>query len=221
MSYPLCTTFAGTAGATHRAALVSAAGEIDADFRDITAGITEIVDLTGNTGGFLAALTIPDDSQGWLFFYEGTLDDDDDFTGVTVANYLSINPAEVEPGTITADVEDIAIPAAPAEATVCRVYGYLETPGNVVAVGVPVKFRLVTSGPSKSNKLIAGRVVNATTDSQGRLADSAGNPYVDMQRTDMLTPLGAKWVVTCEQLGWCEVEFELEADTFDLAELID
>jgi hypothetical protein len=134
------------------------------------------------------------------------------YTGHQAGNILSridINPP-------TAPV--VVIPGIPADLTLCRVYGYLETPNNQPAANVSVSFILQSPNPTKSERLISGREIGASTDSQGRLTDGAGNLYVDLQRNDLLTPSGSTYLVTSEAAHLNNV-ITLDADTFDLATL--
>jgi hypothetical protein len=113
-----------------------------------------------------------------------------------------------------------AVPTAPTDVTLCRVYGYLETLDNKPAANVVLSFTLATVSPIKSERLITGRTVTAKTDSQGRVADSAANPYIDLQRNDHLAPAGSKYLVNCEALALRNKEITLAADTFDLASVV-
>jgi hypothetical protein len=114
----------------------------------------------------------------------------------------------------------IVIPGAPADASLCRVYGYLETLDNKPAANVEIAFVLASPSPTKSNRLISGRGIKIKTDSQGRVANAAGDPWLDLQRNDNLTPLGSKYLVSCKELFMVNVEITLNTDTFDLASIV-
>jgi hypothetical protein len=111
------------------------------------------------------------------------------------------------------------IPGLPPEDIVCRVYGMLKTPGNALAVGASVTFELIMQDPIHSNAIIVGRVVEATTDSSGRLSIN-GHPYVDLERNDKMIPATSHWTITSLQIGWDGCEFTLTDGLLDLASLI-
>lgn len=122
-----------------------------------------------------------------------------------------------EAGTLTSDLEmtAVAIPAAPAEASLCTVYGYLETLGNVPASGVAIDFTVVKSGKvaaAKSERNLTVLPVRVITDTNGFFETT-------LQRNDLITPAGTKTRVVSVALG-LDKEVSLEASTFDLAELI-
>ncbi len=112
-----------------------------------------------------------------------------------------------------------AVPGAPSDASTCRVYAYLETLDNKPAANVSIKFQLVALTPEKSERLISGREITVVTDSQGRVADSAGDPYLDLQRNDHITPAGTTYRVLCKEL-FLNTTITLNGDTFDLASVI-
>jgi hypothetical protein len=111
------------------------------------------------------------------------------------------------------------IPAAPVDMSLCRVYGYFETPDNQPAVGVPLTFTLTNEGPLRSERLIAGRIITVTTNDQGQLVNDAGQPWIDLQRNDLLTPAGTKYRITSGDLQFNQ-EIILSTDTLDLSTLL-
>jgi len=113
----------------------------------------------------------------------------------------------------------VVVPGAPTDLSLCRVYGYLETLDNKPATDVTVTFQLIKQ-PAKSERIIVGPKISVKTDSQGRIANDAGNPWIDLQRNDNLTPAGSKYIVNCSAAGLSKVDMTLAADTFDLASLI-
>jgi hypothetical protein len=114
----------------------------------------------------------------------------------------------------------IVIPGAPADLSLCRVYGYLETLDNKPAANVTIAFKLALKTGAKSDRIISGRTITVTTDSDGVIQDSDGNPYIDLQRNDHITPTGSKYLVNSGELGLKGKEISLESDLFDLADAI-
>ena len=110
------------------------------------------------------------------------------------------------------------IPEPPADMEMCRVTGYFETPDNKVPTGVNVVFELVTAAAIKSDRIIQGRKITATI-TNGVLT-SGTNPWVDLERNDLLTPNDSYWTVTCASVGFSGVELVLESSLFDLSSLI-
>jgi hypothetical protein len=129
-----------------------------------------------------------------------------------------------EAGTLTADIEMAAVApvAPPADASMCRVTGFFEDGNGVPSVGVSIEFHLVVpaNGAALSERMIAGRVVTATTDANGQLVDAAGNLYLDLQRNDLLLPVGTKWQVISPALGLRRVDLTLAFATYDMADLV-
>lgn len=111
-------------------------------------------------------------------------------------------------------------PGAPTDLSLCRVYGYLELIDNRPAANVAIKFTLIATAPTKSERLISGRFVRIVTDSQGRVVDADGNPWLDLQRNDHLTPTGTKYALDSKSLGFAAREITLTTDTFDLSSLV-
>lgn len=111
------------------------------------------------------------------------------------------------------------VPAAPSSASMCRVYGYLADLNFQPAVNVTLTFRL-SAAPAKGSKIITGPVITVKTDSQGRITDAAGSPYIDLQRNDAITPVGSTYIVNCAAAGVTNKSISLAADTFDLATAI-
>ena len=118
----------------------------------------------------------------------------------------------------------VVVPGAPADASLCRVFGYFEdlknrTPGD----GVAVTFTNTEKGPLKSERLIVRRIAIAKI-VDGVLTDPDADPstaYVDVQRNDLLTPNTSKYLVTCPELGLKKKEITLATDLFDLASIIE
>jgi hypothetical protein len=110
------------------------------------------------------------------------------------------------------------IPEPPADMELCRVTGYFETGDNKVPTGVNVVFELITAAAIKSDRIIQGRKITATI-TNGVLT-SGSNPWVDLERNDLLTPNDSHWTVTCASVGFNGVELVLESSLFDLATLI-
>ncbi len=120
----------------------------------------------------------------------------------------------------------VVVPGPPADLSLCRVYGYLETLDNKPAVGVKVYIQLI-SPPAKSERILSGSSasrtgpkITITTDDQGRITDASGNPWIDLQRNNLLTPAGTTYQVDCSPAGLKKAVMSLAADTFDLATLI-
>jgi hypothetical protein len=125
-------------------------------------------------------------------------------------------------GTLTAALvmTQVTIPGPPSDLSLCRVYGYLETPDNRPASRVTVTFTLVAPNPTKSERLVATRKVLATTDENGQLFDMAGNPWVDLQRNDLMTPNTTYYLVDCQALMMAAVQMTLTTSTRDLLTLV-
>ena len=135
---------------------------------------------------------------------------------LTTARATFLDRLDIDPP----DVPVIVVPGAPADLALCRVYGYLETLDNLPAANVEIAFVLVSATPTKSERLISGRGVKIKTDSLGRIKNAAGDPWLDLQRNDNLTPSGSKYLVSCKELLMVNVEITLAAATFDLASIV-
>ena len=96
--------------------------------------------------------------------------------------------------------------------------GYFETSDNKVPPVVNVVFELITAAAIKSDRIIQGRKITATI-TNGVLT-SGTNPWVDLERNDLLTPNDSYWTVTCASVGFSGVELVLESSLFDLSSLI-
>jgi hypothetical protein len=114
----------------------------------------------------------------------------------------------------------IAIPASPIDAALCRVYAYIETLDNNQNTKATIEFTLMSPDPVKSDRLIAGRTVTVGTDTGGRLVNANGDPWIDLQRNDNLTPSGTVYKVTSHELNLVAEEITLAASTFDLASVV-
>ena len=119
-----------------------------------------------------------------------------------------------------ASVPVVVLPGAPADASTCRVYGYIEDLNNQPVADVLITFELIGAEPVKSNKVLAGRKVDVRTNASGQIQDASGNAYVDLQRNDQLTPTGTYYRVTAPLLKMKNEKLELEAATYDFAGLV-
>ena len=111
----------------------------------------------------------------------------------------------------TAETPVIA-PSPPSDSSLCTVFVYTETLTNLKRAGIKLAVTLVTH-PAKSERVLEVEAAEMTTDSDGFA-------YMTLQRTDTMTPAGSVYRVNCPELGFNNLEFELEAETFDLASLI-
>ncbi len=114
----------------------------------------------------------------------------------------------------------VVVPGAPAVTGACRVYGYMELPDKTAAAGVPISFELIAPGLVASERLVAERIVKATTSATGQLMNAAGVPYVDLNRTDALSQAAAVYEVTCEALGVRRKRVTLTTSLADLRTLL-
>ena len=110
----------------------------------------------------------------------------------------------------------IVLPDPPASAQMCRVVGYFEDVNGQPARNVPVFFELLSTVPLKGNKIIVEHTLEVRTDYLGRLADKSGNAYVDIKRTDQMTPSTKTYRIRCEaaKLDWTGT---VTTTTLDLA----
>lgn len=117
--------------------------------------------------------------------------------------------------------EAVVVPGPPAETDLCRVYGYVEGADNVKLANVTVVMSLMPEKSAiASERLVAGRNVTLKTDAQGRLVGPTGDPWVDLQRNDRLTPLGTYYEVTSDGLGVYRKKVTLTSDITDLRTLL-
>lgn len=114
----------------------------------------------------------------------------------------------------------VVVPGIPAELGLCRVYAYLETVDNLPAANVEIEFILMSPGTTASERLIAGRTVTARTDAQGRLTGNGSDPFVELQRNDLLTPSGTTYLVRCPELGVAGKTVTLADGVADLRALL-
>ncbi len=114
----------------------------------------------------------------------------------------------------------IVIPSPPVDVTLCRVYGYLETVEGKPAANVTITFELLAPDPTASNKLVSGRKISVTTNVDGRIVNSDGDLWIDLQRNDHITPSGSSYVVTSKDLKMSRTPISLTTDTFDLRDLV-
>lgn len=106
----------------------------------------------------------------------------------------------------------LIIPDPAEDAGLCTVYLYSEAIDNTKRLGIAVQFELL-GGPIKSERILELAKKTLTTDGNGF-------GQITLQRTDLLTPTGRKYIVNCAALGWRNVLLELTTETFDLANLI-
>lgn len=122
------------------------------------------------------------------------------------------------------DEPAIVIPGAPAEVDMCRVYGYTETVANVKKTGVKVTFTLVVPAnlAVASERLIGERKVEMCSDAQGRLLGPTGDPWVDLQRNDLLdTASGTThYLVSSKQLGIEDKQITLTTPVVNLRDIL-
>lgn len=111
-------------------------------------------------------------------------------------------------------------PGAPSDVGLCRVYGYLETPDNRVVASAKIIFDLMPKNVAiASERLIGSRQVTVLTNEQGQIIGYDGAPYVDLQRTDILSATGGVdiwYELTSDALSLKKRKLKLEADTLDL-----
>jgi hypothetical protein len=103
-------------------------------------------------------------------------------------------------------------PEPPADQSLCRVFAYLEKPGNEAAAGIEVTFELVATTPIKSERAISGRKVSAKSDADGLL-------QIDLQRNDLMSPAGSHYLVNSPALKLVNREVTLTTETFNLLSL--
>jgi hypothetical protein len=103
-------------------------------------------------------------------------------------------------------------PEPPADQSLCRVFAYLEKPGNEAAAGIEVTFELVATTPIKSERAISGRKVSAKSDADGLL-------QIDLQRNDLMSPEGSHYLVNSPALKLVNREVTLTTETFNLLSL--
>lgn len=116
-------------------------------------------------------------------------------------------------------------PSAPSDVGLCRVYGYLETISGGFAACAEVFFYLVSSNPDTpivSERVIVGRSVRACSDALGRLAGPTGDPWIDLQRNDLLqtTSGDTHYLISSPALGVFDKKIVLASDTADLRDLL-
>jgi hypothetical protein len=115
-------------------------------------------------------------------------------------------------------------PAAPSDVGLCRVFGYLEGIDNDrVLPTARIEFRLIAPDSTRavaSERLIGDRAITVKVDDQGRIVGPSGTLYIDLQRTDMLTPAGTFYEVTSAALGLMRKKITLTTDTADLRTLL-
>lgn len=169
----------------------------------LTEGISSVTSVTNSSGvasfSLDAATYIVGISKSGYVFVPGT---------IVVAGNGNFNKA----------MTTTVIPPSPSDTALCRVYGYVEDVHGLASAGVKIVFTLTSARFTLSEKIIGGRVFAAVTDSQGRISDGT-NPYVDLQRNDLLTPNGTKYRVASDVLN-LDKNITLAAPTFDIGSLI-
>ena len=60
----------------------------------------------------------------------------------------------------------------------------------------------------------------ARTDAQGRLTGNGTEPFVELQRNDLLLPAGTRYLVRCPELGLSGKTVTLTGDLADLRALL-
>lgn len=117
--------------------------------------------------------------------------------------------------------EALIVQPAPAadDITLCRVYGSFETIDNRPLANVEVEFTLIAPSATASERLITGRKVKVKTDALGQLLNHDGDPWIDLQRNDSLTPDDTFYRVDAPALSINNVSMTLEAESFDLTTL--
>lgn len=117
------------------------------------------------------------------------------------------------------DVPQVIIPDPPSEESMCRVYGYVVRADGTLAVGTKVTFTLRTAGAAKGTRIISRRVIETLTDAEGRISDGT-NGYIDLIRTDSITPSGAVWEINGADLKITGKQVTLTEATFDIATVV-
>ncbi len=128
--------------------------------------------------------------------------------------------AKLNVGEPTAPV--IVLPEPPADFALCRVFGNIETIDNQPAIDTTITFKLLTKPTGvaiKSERLIDGRTVTIKTDSKGKIENSNGDPWIDLQRNDLMTPAGSTYLVVSDTIG-LKATISLTTDLFDLATIV-
>lgn len=111
------------------------------------------------------------------------------------------------------------IPGPPPDSSMCRLYGYFETVTNAPAAWLGFTITLVGASPIRSTRTLAGLSVVATTDAEGRLSDGA-NPWIDVQRNDMLGPAtDTQYRITCDLAG-INILVTLNTESADMMALV-
>jgi hypothetical protein len=151
---------------------------------------------------------VPPDGAEELIVYDST-----DLTNWNAGEFLL---GKLRVGPTASPV--VVVPGAPSDLSLCRVYGYLETLDNQPAAKIKVDFQLM-SLPAKSERIIAGPTISAKTDSDGRIANANGDPWIDLQRNDLLSGT-TTYRVNCVKAGLFNVDMTLDTDLFDLSILI-
>lgn len=141
---------------------------------------------------------------------------------VTKPNYTFSPVSRTVTGTETGTLIDtdlemtaVSVPSAPADASLCRVFGYIERPDGTPAKHVTIDVALVAaSGGVKSNKIISGHTFTMQTDKNGDIIPK------DLNRNDLMTPAGTTYEFTSADIEWSAESVSLTTSTYDLADLI-
>ncbi len=122
------------------------------------------------------------------------------------------------------DEPAVVIPGPPADVGLCRVYGYVEGINNDKRLPTArIEFRLIAPDGTKavaSERLIGERAITIKVDGLGRLQGEDGQPWIDLQRNDMLTPAGTTYEVTSAALGISRKSITLTTTIADLRTLL-
>lgn len=120
--------------------------------------------------------------------------------------------------------DPVVVPGPPADVGLCRVYGYVEGINNDKRLPTArIEFRLIAPDGTKavaSERLIGERAITIKVDGLGRLQGEDGQPWVDLQRNDMLTPAGTTYEVTSAALGISRKSITLTTTIADLRTLL-
>lgn len=88
-----------------------------------------------------------------------------------------------------------AVPAAPSGPNLCSVYGYLRSQSlGTVLSGVKLTARRIPDELAYAGGFLVGSYKEATSDVDGLVE-------LELERTDVITPTGAKWKIECVDAG--------------------
>ncbi len=107
----------------------------------------------------------------------------------------------------------LPIPAPPADPAMCRVYGFLLTPKGEPAEGVRLLFELEPLPVTIGGQLITDRP-------KARATTKDGYVEIDLPRNDAMSPAGAVWRVTCNEVRFRHETIRLDGESFDLGSIV-